>query len=123
MLARFLPDFWRCLNLEIICEKMRNICNGSGVSKDSSLADSPLRRDAEIPIVSTLRAQIPAGAWWEEAADATSLLQEWESVRVARFKLGLNSRVFSKFSAKGGRIGDASSLEGRQRNDESGGMD
>jgi hypothetical protein len=77
MLARFLPDFWRCLNLEIIREKMRNICNGSGVSKDSSLADSPLRRDAEIPIVSTLRAQIPAGAcWWEEAADATSLLQE-----------------------------------------------
>jgi hypothetical protein len=66
MLARFLPDFWRCLDLEIIREKMRNICNGSWVSKDSSLADSPLRRDAEIPIVSTLRAQISSpipGSW------------------------------------------------------------
>jgi hypothetical protein len=100
MLAGFLPDFWRCLNLEIICEKMRNICNGSGVSKDSSLADSPLRWDAEIPIISTLRAQIPAGAWWEEAADATSLLQQWELVRVARFKLGLNSRVFPSVQQK-----------------------
>jgi hypothetical protein len=62
MLSRFLHDFLKWLDLEIIRKKMRNICDGSGVSKNSSIAYRPFWRDAEISILSTLWAQIPAGA-------------------------------------------------------------